>query len=320
MRLFNLSTIHKFTSSFRSLSYSHQLLAVSYMLLAFLYPGHNTLQTTQINEGVVKGYEYHPLPTTDYPVSDKTIPPYTSASAVIVQDVQSKTLLHGYGIDSPLLPASTTKLMTALVTLSKYSLDDVITIGSESMAIGHTMGLILGEEISVHDLLYGLLVESGNDAALALAEHHPGGYTGFVQEMNDLARTLHLDHTAFRNPSGVESYGHITTARDLAVLAAHALDNPTLRKIVNTESYSVSDRSGEFVHDLKNTNLLLGELEGVQGLKTGWTENAGECLVTYVEREGRGVIIVVLGSLDRFGDTENLVNWVYDHHTWVKPI
>ncbi|MBU1922640.1 D-alanyl-D-alanine carboxypeptidase, partial [Patescibacteria group bacterium] len=137
--------------------------------------------------------------------------------------------------------------------------------------------------------------------------------------MNTKATELHLDNTSFRNPSGVESYNHYTSARDLAVLAAHFAEIPLLSEIVATKNITVTDVSGQLIHRLDNTNELLGELEGVKGMKTGWTENAGECLVTYVEREGRGVIIVVLGSKDRFGDTEHLVDWVYSHHTWVTP-
>lgn len=320
MQIFNLSTIKKFIVSFRNLDFSHQLLAISYMLLAIMYPGHNSLQTLIITPGPVQIFQYNLFDYSDYPQSDNTPPPTTSAYGIIVQDVQSSVIMHDYGLDRQLLPASTTKLMTALVALDEYELDEVITITTESGAIGHTMGLISGEEITISSLLYGLLVESGNDAALALANYHPDGYTGFVQAMNEMAVTLHLTNTSYRNPSGVESYSHFTTARDLATLATHALKNETIRSIVNTTSITISDIHNLYSHSLTNTNLLLGELDGVQGVKTGWTQNAGECLITYVERDGRGVVIVVLGSTDRFGDTERLVNWIYDHHTWVKII
>lgn len=320
MQLFNLTTIHKFAKSVQKLDRSHQLLAISYLLLAILYPGHNSLQTLTIRPGPVQIFQYSPFDYADYPQPDGKVAPYTSAYGVVMQDVESKVIMHGYGIDRQLLPASTTKLMTALITLDSYELDEIITITGESQAIGHTMGLVTGEEITVSNLLYGLLVESGNDAALALANHHDEGYAGFIADMNKKAINLHLASTSYRNPSGVESYGHFTTARDLAVLASYALDNQTLRSIINTTSITVTDTNSLYSHYLNNTNLLLGKLEGVQGMKTGWTENAGECLVTYVERDGRGVVIVILGSTDRFGDTERLVNWIYDHHAWVRLI
>jgi len=289
------------------------------MLLALLYPGHNSLQTLTIRPGPVISFAPDLLPLADYPLGDDTPPPYTSAASVIIQDVTSHTIIYSYQQDATLLPASTTKLMTALVALDYYDLSDVLVVKSEDQAIGSSMHLVAGESITVQNLLYGLLIGSGNDAALALADNFPGGYQGFVEEMNRRAEYLHLDNTSYRNPSGIESYNHYTTARDLATLASHALTSDTLREIVNTTDYLATDTTGELTHSLTNTNELLGKLAGVEGMKTGWTENAGECLVTYVEREGRGVIIAVLGSLDRFGDTENLVNWVYSHFNWVKP-
>lgn len=319
MQSFNFSTLKKFLRYLRALDLPRRTLLLFLLLLSFLYPGHNSLQVLGIKSGPITSYQYDLFDLADYPLSDGTPPPSTSGYGVIVQDLAGKSILYSYGQDLPLLPASTTKLMTALVALDEYELDEVVVITKEDSAIGHTMGLIKGEEISVRSLLYGLLVESGNDAALALATHHNQGYSGFVEAMNQKAADLHLDSTSYRNPSGVESYGHVTTPRDLATLAAHALTNDLIREIVSTTSITISDTKGEYTHRLENTNLLLGNLEGVKGMKTGWTERAGECLITYVERDGRGVIIVVLGSSDRFGDTTALVNWVYNTHTWVKP-
>lgn len=319
MQLFSLKTFQRFRFAVLKLDQSRKLLLASFLLLIFLYPGHSRLQILTITPGPVTSYSSPTLGIADYPTSDQVEPPATSARAVIVQDQASKSVLYARQEDTQLLPASTTKLMTALVALDSFDLDEIVTITSEDHAIGHTMELVTGETITVGNLLYGLLVESGNDAALALAEHHPDGYVGFVKAMNDKAKALQLDSTAYRNPSGVESYNHYTSARDLATLASYALNNPVIRRIASTKTITITDTTNTIAHQLDNTNELLGELAGVEGLKTGWTENAGECLVTYVEREGRGVVIVVLGSLDRFGDTRALVNWVFDHHTWVTP-
>lgn len=319
MPIFNFSTINEFWQALKALSSPYKILATSYLILTVMYPGQNDLQTLSILDGPIRSFAAPILELADYPTSNSASVPFVSARSVIVQDVDSKAILLKVRPDESLMPASTTKLMTALVALDNYSLDSVVTITSEDHAVGHSMNLQAGETITIKNLLYGLLVESGNDAALALAQFHPGGYDGFISAMNKKADALGLTRTSFRNPSGVESYGHLTSARDLAVLASYALSNSLVREIVNTKSMVITDTKGSIEHHLVNTNKLLGELEGVQGMKTGWTENAGECLVTYVERGGRGIIIVVLGSRDRFGDTRTLVDWAYSHHTWQKP-
>ena len=320
LHMWNKQTFTQFITSFRQLDWARVLAGVSYLLFAIFYPGHNYFQTLVINPGTVRNYSPSLRPFHPYPESDGTKVPPTSARAIVVQDVASKSIIFSKSADAPLLPASTTKIMTALVALDTWhDLSTVITVKNEDHAIGSTMNLKKGEQITVHNLLYGLLVPSGNDAALALADSFPGGYEAFVDAMNAKAHDLHLDHTTYKNPSGVEQYGHITTARDLAVLAATAIENPVLASIVQTESIVVTDTSGSITHDLKSTDELLGQIEGFKGLKTGWTTNAGECLVSYVERGDHKVIIVVLGSLDRFGDTRALIDWTYNHHHWIVP-
>lgn len=311
----------KFIISLRNLPVSHYLLASSVYLLAFLYPGHNSFQTIVINPGPVRAYSLPVISPTLYPLSDGVKAPYVSSRAVIVQDVSSKTMMYAKFPDTPLLPASLTKVMTALVTLDHWSdLDTIIEVKNEDRAIGQTIELERGERITIKNLLYGLLVHSGNDAALAVAENYTGGYSAFVRAMNDKAKALHLDHTTFKNPSGVEQYGHSTTARDLAVLSAYAMQNPIIADMAKTKFATVTDVTGQIVHRLETTNELLGVIPGMIGLKTGWTTNALECLVSYIERDGHKIIVVVLGSLDRFGDTTALVNWVYAHHNWIIPV
>jgi D-alanyl-D-alanine carboxypeptidase (penicillin-binding protein 5/6) len=254
-----------------------------------------------------------------------------TARAVVIQDAVGKSLLADIQGDRQVLPASTTKIMTALVARDTWpNLDETVTVQSEYRAIGQTIELQKGETLTVRNLLRGLLIHSGNDAALALADNYcvlesPAGgvgacgYDAFVDAMNAKARALHLAATTYKNPSGIEQYGHVTTARDLAVLASAAMQDPVVAEIVSTKFTTITDVTGTITHPLESTNELLGEIPGIKGLKTGWTENAGECLVTYIEQRDHPVIIVVMGSADRFGDTRALVDWVYRHHTWVDP-
>lgn len=318
--MWNLKLFREFFGRFTKLDQSRQLLATSYLILTFLYPGHNPLQTIVIKQGSVKAYTLPIITPVLYPLNDGVKAPYVSSRAVVVQDVNSKTLMYAKSPDTLLLPASITKVMTALVALDHWSdLNTVITVKNEDRAIGQTIELEKGEKITINNILYGLIVHSGNDAALAVADNYPGGYSAFVAAMNQKAKDLHLSNTTFKNPSGIEQYGHTTTARDLAVLAAYAMQNPLIAEMAKTKSITVTDVSGQIVHQLETTNELLGSISGLIGLKTGWTTNAGECLVSYIDRDGHQIIIVVLGSLDRFGDTAALINWAYTHHNWITP-
>jgi len=304
-----------------NLDLSRQLFAISILFVASFYPGHNKLQTLVLNPGPMKSYDLSHNLFTIYPMSDGTKVPPLSSRGVVVQDLHSHAIIFERQADIHMLPASTTKIMTALVALNTWQdLDTVLTVKNEDRAIGQTIDLVKGEQLTVESLLKGILIHSGNDAALALADNYPGGYSEFVVAMNAKAKELHLDNTTYKNPSGIEQYGHVTTPRDLAILAGVAMSNPTIAQIANIKFTIVTDITGEISHPLETTNELLGVIDGLHGLKTGWTENAGECLVSYIERDGHAVIIVVLGSLDRFGETTKLVDWVYSHHNWITPV
>ena len=164
--------------------------------------------------------------------------------------------------------------------------------------------------MTVEQLLFALLVQSGNDAAEILAENYPGGRPTFIEAMNTKAAQLNLVHTHFANPTGIDEPGHYSSAADLARLASFALKKPEFARIVSTENTIVSN------HVLTNVNELLGKVPGVLGVKTGFTDGAGQSLVTLVDRDNHPVILVVLGSLDRFGDSEKLINWVYTNFKW----
>lgn len=291
-------------------------------LMIVLLPGSNrylALRLTPDNSQIQSIAYTLPQPS-KYPVpSGENTPPVISARSAIVVDGNSKSVLYEKNSQEKLYPASTTKIMTALVAIEKFSLDEMVVVQRADRAIGQTMNLIPGEKMKVHDLLYGLLLESGNDAAFALAENFPGGYPEFVAEMNRRATELHLFDTQYRNVSGVEQAGHHTTAADLARLSAEAMKNPVFAGIVATRSRVVTDVSGSLIHPLRNKNELLGAVAGVRGIKTGWTELSGECLVTDTVRDGNEIIVVVLGSSDRFGDSAALIEWSFNAHEWLDP-
>ena len=252
-----------------------------------------------------------------YPVNVTGIYPGSeiTATGVVILDIASGVYLVKRNADELLAPASTTKILTALVSLDAYNLDDIVTIGS-IMNNGQVMGLIPGERITVENLLYGALVHSGNDAAYALAENYPGGVGKFVEAMNEKAKALHLTRSTFTNPVGYDDPNHKMTPIDLARLGMVALNNKVIAKMVAIPQITVSDVTHTYFHSLKNVNELLGKIPGVGGIKTGWTEEAGENLMTLVERAGHRLIIVVLRSTDRFGETEKLIDWVYANYRW----
>ncbi len=245
--------------------------------------------------------------TTDFPI--------LTAQSVIAVDLDSGVTLYEKNPDNKLLPASTTKIMTALVALDHYPKEYVLEVGNVSV-IGQKMGLISGEKITVENLLYGLLVFSANDAAEVLAASYPGGRQLFIEAMNLKAQELYLTKTHFENPTGLDSANHYSTARDMVRLAEVAMRDPFFAQIVATSEKTVTSVDGQFVHRLRNINELLRTVEGVKGVKTGWTANARENLVTYIKRDGRSILIGILGSQDRFGETKELIDWVFENYSW----
>lgn len=256
------------------------------------------------------------VPIFPYPVNKtgKEVP-VLSARSVVVMDVDSSVILYQKNPNLLLLPASTTKIMTALIALDFYQLDQILTVGQVGKN-GQSIDLLLGEQISVENLLYGLLVASGNDAAVVLAQNFPGGQQAFIAAMNKKAQELNLVNTHFANPTGIDHPNHYSTALDLARLTVYALKNPILARLVATPEITVWDAGQQIAHRLFNINRLVGKNPYVMGVKTGWTEEAGECLIAYVRNDSQGIITVVLGSQNRFGETEGLINWVFENFEW----
>ncbi len=195
--------------------------------------------------------------------------------------------------------ASTTKIMTATIVIEKCDLSEIVTVSSKAAGTGGSrIGLHTNDKISVNDLLYGLLLFSGNDAATCLAEHVGGSIDGFAEMMNQKASDLHLSNTSFKTPHGLDKEGHYTTAYELAILTDYALRNETFARIVKTKSATINING--VPKTINNTNELLGNLDGVYGVKTGFTNGANRCLVTACKRNNLDIICVVLGA-----DTKN---------------
>jgi len=214
-----------------------------------------------------------------------------SAQKAILMDAQTGRILYEKDADSRSLIASTTKIMTALVVCEQCNVLDRMKIPKEAVGIeGSSMYLREGEVLTVQELLYGLMLHSGNDAAVALAIYCGGTVEGFVQLMNDKAHRLGLEGTHFKNPNGLDSPGHYSTARDLAVLTAYAMKNPIFLQTVSTRNIRVGERS------LQNHNKLLWQVEGVDGVKTGYTRAAGRILVSSAARNGRRLICVTIND------------------------
>ncbi len=220
-----------------------------------------------------------------------------SAEKAIVLDAQTGRVLYEKNADSKSLIASTTKIMTALVVCEQCNVLDRMRIPKEAVGIeGSSMYLQEGEVLTVQELLYGLMLRSGNDAAVALAIYCGGTVEGFAQLMNDKARDLGLQNTHFVNPNGLDAPDHYSTARDLGVLAAYAMKNPIFAKTVGAKSVTVGERV------LTNHNKLLWRFDGANGVKTGYTKAAGRILVSGAVRQGRQLIAVTINAPDDWQD------------------
>lgn len=221
--------------------------------------------------------------------------PNINSQVALIYDRTGKRILFEKNGKKQFKMASTTKIMTATVVLENAKLDDVVTIENKAAWTGGSrLGLKKDDKITVHDLLYGLLLVSGNDAAVALAIHVGGSVEGFAEMMNNKAKELGLTNTHFVTPHGLDEDEHYTTAEELAKMADYAMEIPKFKEIVNTKTYTV--RINNNPKTLTNTNELLGSLSGVYGIKTGFTNGAGRCLVTGCKRGNLDIITVVLGA------------------------
>ncbi|MFH0979362.1 MAG: serine hydrolase [Candidatus Roizmanbacteria bacterium] len=289
------------------------LLFIFYSLLFLFYPGDSyyfhifAYNRDLFNKKQTKAeIRVNPVPYLKNPFYF----PETSAEGVYVVDLPSFTPILERNKHIKFLPASTVKIITALVTYDVYKPDQIITV-KKTTENGQVMGLIPGEKIIVENLLYGLLVHSANDAAYVLAENH--GYEKFIDLMNKKAFQLKMVNSYLTDPAGLEEIKQYSSPFDLALAARELLKNPYLSKIVSTKEITISDIDFKYFHKLTNVNKLLGEIAGLGGLKTGYTEEAGENLVSFYKKNGHQFIIVILKSQDRFYDTTNVIKWIEEN-------
>lgn len=234
----------------------------------------------------------------------------TSAAAAILVDADSGRVLYEQNADARMLIASTTKILTALVAIRYGDLSDIVTVKREAaLTEGSSMYLQEGEQLTLETLLYGLMLCSGNDAAVAIADHVGGSQKNFVRMMNETAAELGMESSSFANPNGLDAENHYSTARDMAKLACAALNNETLLRIASTQNISIGGRT------MTNHNKLLRYVDGCIGLKTGYTRAAGRTLVSCAERGGQRLIAVTLQDGNDWADHEAL----YDYGFSVYP-
>ena len=246
--------------------------------------------------------------------------PTINARYAAIYDRASGTLLYDKNASSQTKMASTTKIMTSIIVLENSNLNDVVTISKKAAGIGGSrLGLSTNDTITVENLLYGLMLCSGNDAAVALAEYVGGTLEGFAEKMNEKALELGLISTHFVTPHGLDNDEHFTTAFELAKLTDYALKNEIFLKIVSTKSYTVVVNNRP--KQINNTNELLGSIQGIYGVKTGFTNGANRCLVTSCKRENLDIICVVLGcdtKKDRTRDSIKLINYAFNNFSTVN--
>ena len=245
----------------------------------------------------------------------------TSAKSMCVLEQNSKRVLYQKDMNTMRANASTTKVVTAITVIQNCKdLDEVITVDDKSIGIeGTSIYLRKGEQLSVRDLLYGLMLRSGNDSAVALAYHIGGTEHNFVNMMNELCASIGATNTHFANPHGLDESEHYTTAYDLALVTAYALNNPVFAEIVSTKHHTIESTNLSEKRYLSNKNRLLNSLDGCIGVKTGFTSRAGRCLVSAIKRNGITLVCVVLNCGPMFEESVALLNKAYSEYDF-SPI
>ncbi|HBR29973.1 MAG TPA: D-alanyl-D-alanine carboxypeptidase [Firmicutes bacterium] len=240
-------------------------------------------------------------------------PPRINAGAAILVETVSGMILYAKNEHQRKAPASTTKIMTAVVTLEKGNPSDVVTISPKAARTGgSSLWLQAGEKISLSELLEGVMLRSGNDGSVALAEHIGGSEKAFANLMNGKAKEIGALNSNFTNPHGLSAPNHYTTAFDLALISRYGFCNPEFTRIVGTREEAVEWYEGAKTRQVRNTNRLLWSFAGADGVKTGTTNKAGYCLVASATRDGRRFIAVVLNSPDRWGEAARLLEYGFN--------
>lgn len=236
-----------------------------------------------------------------------------SSQSEIAMELSTGEVLTQNNADVKLPMASTTKIMTAIIIVEDCNLDEVIKVPDKAVGVeGSSIYLKHGEAIDIRDLLYGLMLRSGNDSAAALAIHHSGSIEQFAEVMNERAKAIGALNTNFKNPSGLPDNEHYTTASDLCKIACYAMRNEQFKEIVSTKEHNGKYRS------YLNKNKMLRLYEGANGVKTGYTVNAGRCLVSSAERDGMDVVCVVLNCPDMYERSGNILDYCFNRYKLLK--
>lgn len=245
-------------------------------------------------------------------------PPPITAAAAVVLDEASLAVLYEHDAHERRAPASLTKIATAILAAEGGDLDEVVTVDVDGLNMGRStvMGIIPGDEFTLRDLLYGLMLPSGNDAALAIARHLSGHESVFSEEMTALAWRLGLTDSTFTNPHGLGGAGHATTAYDLAVLSRYLMTFPDLAEIVAAKSWTAE---GSRTIRMWTLNSLLHTYPGADGLKTGYTRRAGPTIAVSAVREGHRLYVVLLNAPNREAEAAALLDWAFASHVWPLP-
>ncbi len=237
--------------------------------------------------------------------------PEIQAKSALVYDLKNDKVIYEKNASNKLPMASLTKIMTAVIALEDNNMPDTYEVSSRDLVGEDTMGLSVGEILTKEELLYGLMLNSGNDASEVLASNYSQGREGFLKAMHNKAKVLGLSDTVFSNPSGLQGDGiQYTTAKDLLILTKYAIDNfPLFIQITSTYEYHIPANNDHKEFYLINETNLLSTYDGVKGVKTGFTPEAGMCLVTYYEKNGVKLIGILLNSPDRRSEMRNLLNY-----------
>lgn len=245
----------------------------------------------------------------------------SSAKSAILIERNTGEILLSHNAHQPLPMASTTKVMTCLIALEQGNLDDIVTVSRNAYGVpGTSIYLSEGEKISLRDLLYGLMLASGNDAAVAIAEHIGGDVDTFCKMMTARSKELGCEDSVFLSPNGLPTNGHHTTAYDLALIAREAMNYAFFRELVSTKRASIPWEGRNYHRILNNKNRLLSDYEGATGIKTGYTKAAGRCLVFGAKRGDLEVIGVVLNCPDWFNEAERLMDMGFDKYDYFHAL
>ena len=276
------------------------------------------ISTKAFADDAIETENFEDLITSEVSNSSST-EPIVHSKNIIVLDRKTHLPLYEKDAYSKVAMASTTKILTCIIALENYPLDALVPISKKASSIsGSTLGISQNTKITMNDLLYGLMLRSGNDCAVAIAEYISGSTENFSILMNQKSEELGLKNSHFITPHGLDNPNHYTTAYDLAILTDYALKNPKFLEIVSTKTHTIY--LNNIPRTISNTNELLGNTQGVYGVKTGFTFEAGRCLVSACKRNNLDIIVIVLGAATkriRTNDSINLINYIFKNYTYV---